>query len=381
MFIVITLMGLMGIAWFLSGKWHVIAPLSFEISRDMDQKRVRVGERVQMTTTMTNRKWLPLPWVNVFTNVPPSFGFSGDAKARLTPDRFSEYNIVTSFLFFERVKRHDTFVPSKRGYYSLEALVVSFGDLFGFSRAERTYPVNASIYVHPIAKPLSRFILTPINLMGDVSVKRMINPDPILAIGSRAYTHDDPFNTIDWKATAKTGQMQVKKMDYTSDPSVMVYLDVQTNETHWNDIDRDAIEAGVELCASLLETATAQKVPFGFGVNSVDPFSRSSTFIKPHMSQKQKVAILDALAMVSPFRGLPMAGLIRKSHAVLDKGTRIVIVTACLTEALNREIIMLHRKGFRIKIIVLKMDDNAKFIPPSGVECVKFEGVKQEVTG
>lgn len=381
MFIALTLMGLMGIAWFLSSKWHAIAPLSFDITREMDQERVKVGERVRLTTTMTNRKWVPLPWVNVFTNVPPSFEFSGDTKARHTPDRLAEYNMVTSFLFFERVKRHDTFVPLKRGHYTLEAMVVSFGDLFGFSRAERTYPANTSIYVHPKAKPLSRFILTPINLMGAVSVKRMINTDPILAIGSRAYTHDDPFNTIDWKATAKTGQMQVKKMDYTSDPSVMVYFDVQTNETHWNDIDRDAIETGVELCAALLETAATGKVPFGFGVNSVDSFSRSSTFIKPHMSQKQKVAILDALAMVTPFRGLPMAALIRKSHAILDKGTRIIIVTACLTEALNRELMMLDRKGFEIKIIMLKSDESMKIKPPSGVECLKFVGETQEVTG
>ena len=380
MIVIISLIGIAGFAWLISTNWRILAPYSFEIYREMDQKRVRVGDCVQMTTTMTNRKWLPLPWVNVFTNVPPSFAFSGEAKSRHTPDRLAEYNMVTSFLFYERVKRHDTFIPLQRGYYRLSDMTVSFGDLFGFSRAEKNYPVDAAIYVHPVAKPLSRYILKPINYLGAVSVKRVMNPDPILVIGSRAYTHDDPMNTIDWKATAKTGHLQVKKMDHTSDPSVMLYLDVQTNDTHWNDIDREAIELGVDLCTSLLESAVRERMPVGFGVNSVDPFSRNATFVRPKLAGNQKVAILDALAMVSPFRGLPMATLIRKTRDSLEKGTQIIIVTACLTEMLIKESIMLDRKGFKVKVIALKPDDETRPPLPASIDFVVAQGVVEEVT-
>lgn len=369
MIILITILILIGLGWLLSNKWHIIAPYAFDIEREMDHVRVKVGEPVRLTTTMTNKKWMPLPWVNVFSNIAPSFSFQGESRSKLTPDHLAEYNMVTSFLFYERVKRHDIFIPEKRGYYKLENMVVSFGDLFGFSKAERTYTTEKTIVVHPKAKPVSKYNFLPIHHMGPISVKRWISPDPIQAVGARAYTHDDPFNTIDWKSTAKMGHLQVKKMDFTSEPSLMVYFDVQSNPKHWNEIDKEAVENGVDLCASILEEATKIHALIGFSVNSVDPFSRNATFIDPSSSHAQKSKILDALAMVSPFRGIPMTELIRKTHGKLQRGSVIITVTACLTESLWDEMKRLSVKGYRVKVITLKK-------PEGGVNIRKQSGIE-----
>jgi uncharacterized protein (DUF58 family) len=225
--------------------------------------------------------------------------------------------------------------------------------------------------VHPKAQPLSRFDLIPKHQMGPISVKRWISPDPILAVGARAYTHDDPFNTIDWKSTAKTGHLQVKKMDYTSEPSLHIYFDVQSNQKHWNEIDKDAVENGVDICASLLEEAMKLHAPIGFCVNSVDPFSRNATFIVPSSSKAQKSKILDALAMVSPYRGLPMSQLIRQTHGKLQMGTVIVVVTACLTQSLFGEIKFLGEKGYRVKVIALKKPEGMDFTRLSAIELIE----------
>jgi len=378
MSVFVTILILLFTTLYATSKWQLIAPKKFDITRSLDKTRVNIGEEVQITTTMINKKWIPLPWVSVFTYVPQSFLFNGMPIPFLTAERLAEYNIVTSFLFYERVKRHDKFTCNKRGYYKLDAPTVTFGDLFGFAKAEITVQSDVALYVYPRQMPLQSFRLIPNTLQGPISVKRWIMPDPIQAIGARAYTHDDSFNMIDWKASAKLGELQVKKMDHTADISMMVLLDVQTAKMHWNEIDRDSIEKGVEIAASLIKEAFSLKIPVGFCANSVDAFMRNAIMIKPANTPNQKVQILDALAMVTPFRGVAMEKLMREATIAFNNMSLIILITSFLSVELIETLNQKCKQGARIKLILTKASTNTAKLDRK-IEC--YHSLSDEVEG
>ena len=364
-----TILILLFITAYVTSKWQKIAPKKFELTRHLDKLRVTVDDDVTVTTTMVNKKLTPLPWISVFTFMPPSFVFEGENSNALTADRMSEYKIVTSFLFYEQVKRHDKFNCTKRGYYKLEAPIITFGDLFGFSKAEKVYPTDVALYVYPKRLPLESFKLMPNSQQGAMSVKRWIMPDPIQAIGTRAYTHDDSFNMIDWKSSAKLGALQVKKMDHTSDASMMIYLDVQTSKMHWNEIDRNAIEKGVEVAASIVHDAFSQRIPTGFCANSVDAFMRNAVVIKPASVPNQKMQILDAIAMVTPFRGVPMERLIHEGALQFHSVSLFVIITPHLSDELILELNRMSKQTQKVKVILTKKAVNTSRLQRK-IECI-----------
>lgn len=361
--IMLVLMG-----YFLSSKWQTLAPKKFDFHRQFSKRRAAIGESVTLITTMTNNKWMPLPWVSIHSKVPASFSFEGYNQERLNQEEMGEHSLVTSFLFYERVRRQDAFTCNQRGYYRLEPVSVSFGDLFGFTKADKVFSVDDGLYIHPEIKRLSAFKWVPDQYLGDVSVKRWINPDPITTIGTRQYTHDDAFSTIDWKSTAKVGALQVKKADHTSDPYLMVFFDVQTNPTHWNNIDKVAIEKGVMLCAATCDEALKNRIPVGVCHNSVDAFARNATFLEPSLSDQQKQRLMDALALVTPYRGIAMAALIHQSLPKLRPGTTLVFVCAFVSDEVRNALNILARKGVRVKVLVTRNDlTSAKLYSP--IEC------------
>lgn len=354
MIVIIVLLILVSVGGFLTNQWNKLAPSKFEVTRKYVHKRVEVGEVVPISTVMTNKKILPLPWVMISSFMPDVFSAEWTDKERITAETHIEYNIVTSFLFYERVARQDYFECSKRGYYKLQPVYATFGDLFGFTKAEYTYEQSDALFVYPKVKPLRAFNLIANTMQGQISVRRWINPDPIQAIGVRQYTHNDSFNTIDWKATAKTGALQVKKMDFTAEPSVCICLDVQTTDIHWNEIDTEAIERGVELSAAVIQEAMDDKMDVGFCSNSVDAMSRTGIIVPPSSHPAQRTMIFDALALVTVYRGIAMDKLLRKMRVQLSREALVVFITAFLTESVVNELNDYAKRGSRIKVILLK---------------------------
>ncbi len=232
--LIIGILGLLALQWLLR-RWSNLSPIHFYLSRAFDKERITAGDAIVITTEMINKKWLPLPWVKVYSKIPASFrgeGYTGQRTIELGNERFevaetgtdNTYEIVTSFLFYEKVVKHDGFICLKRGIYEAGNCHVEFGDLFGLYSGGREYQTRSRLIVHPKLYELANFEIIPLSLQGETSIKRWILPDPMLTTGTRNYTSRDHFKSINWKASAKTGQLQVKKMDHTSNESCMIFL-------------------------------------------------------------------------------------------------------------------------------------------------------------
>ena len=61
-------------------------------------------------------------------------------------------------------------------------------------------------------------------------MRRWIVDDPFMLAGVREYQYGDSMRDVNWKATAKTGNLQVNQRDFTADRRLMVYLNVEDHE-------------------------------------------------------------------------------------------------------------------------------------------------------
>src|SRR5699024_9228119 len=134
---------------------------------------------------------------------------------------------------YKKITRWHDVTCLKRGDYRMETVTMTSGDPLGFNPKHRVINVsNANILVYPNLVPLGDIPFPTHSWMGYITVRRWIVEDPFLTAGVREYTHGDSMNAINWKATARTGNLQVNKKDFTADPHLMIYL-------NFDDIEED----------------------------------------------------------------------------------------------------------------------------------------------
>lgn len=338
--------------------WNKVVFKKVNVDINIENNRVFVGEDVAILTKVENRKILPLPIIQMQFNLPKEFTIKNEKNLEKTNIDNYIYSIVSSLLCYERLRRRDVFTTTKRGCYIISKCNVTLGDFLGYSYSDKLIYINKVVIVYPKIKDLDKFLIMADNPQGEISVKRWILPDPIQTIGARKYTSRDSFNSIDWKATAKLGELYVKKYDFTSNPAIMILLDIQTTEIYWKNLDEELIEKGIEIAGSLTRQALSEKVAVGFGSNSILEGEMEEVIVEPKISDKQERKILEALAKVTYRRTYSMEKFLSVKQQCFPIDYTLVILVSYLSPELKKKLNMLTTKGYNIKIILLNNEAN-----------------------
>lgn len=271
------------------------------------------GETAELKETIENRKRLPLAMLKVKFMTDRHLVF-GNSKGSRTTDNYYR-NDVFSIGGGERVIRTLKFQGSKRGYYTIKELSLVASDLFFMSQMNMDLPIqydsshhnNASrhieIYVYPKPYDSDELRRALIYLNGDMVTKRHLLEDPFEYRGIREYQPYDDMRSINWKATAKTGELKVNQRHYTSLKNVRIFFDIQykpKNYYYEGDFRYDSIwdkESAAEmtlritaaLCVYFLKQGM-QLSCFGNGVDVLthEPVAIQSKSGKLHMDHIYK---------------------------------------------------------------------------------------------
>src|SRR3954470_7343377 len=82
-----------------------------------------LGEKISVLLRLTNRSWLPMPWLMVEDRVP------------LDLKEIDSYRSVLSVASHAQIDHSYTLYAKRRGYYTVGPLTLTTGDLFGFAEA------------------------------------------------------------------------------------------------------------------------------------------------------------------------------------------------------------------------------------------------------
>lgn len=343
---------LLALTTFAADFWgrHALDRVSYR--RSLDRTHCFAGEAVTLTVELTNRKPLPVPVLTVDEMMPRNLQVMGKRLAAAASGKGS-MRLSLTLSWYQRVIRHYTLMPDKRGYYQVGPAVLAASDPFGWAQARMEVPEQLSLVVYPKALPLERFGLPSRRPFGDLRSMDPLFEDPLAAAGVRPYHPGDPLNRVHWKSTASTGRLQVRKLDPSAQPGVALLLNTWAFAHHWEGPDAEALELGCSLAASIGIWAAENRLPVGLYANALVADWGFSLHLPPAGGRQAVQRLLEGLARLTmPSRQSP-AELLAAASAELAYGTSLVYITPRLDAALSALLWKEARSGRPVTLILV----------------------------
>ena len=230
-----------------------------DLSVRFDQRSVTEGGEGTLTEVLTNRSFLPLPFVHAKFMVGNGLVFMEKDNIKTSDQNYK--NDIFSILFYQRITRRLPFTCEKRGYYTIDSADIVTSDLFYSVRMVAPFPQSAALYVYPKHADISDLEQPLRKIIGEMTARTFVYPDPFEFKGLRDYTISDPMNTINWKATARTGSLTVNTFNSTTQKRVVLLLDVE-DETlihHWR-LHEESIRIAAALAYRFLSEGTPVRI-------------------------------------------------------------------------------------------------------------------------
>ena len=232
---------------------------------EFTEKSAFEGDRSTLLEVVENRNFLPLVFLHAKFELGAGLVFEN--RENVSTSDMNYKNDIFSVLFYQRVRRRLPFTCAKRGYYYVNTADLVSTDLFYDQKMVGNYPQSTDFYVYPGAVDLSRFEEPFLKMVGEVTSRQFLYPDPFEFRGIRAYTLEDPLNTINWKASAKTGELMVNQFDSTVSRKLMIFLNVQDETV----VEHHALhEESIRIAAALAAESLEKGLPVSFVCNGRD---------------------------------------------------------------------------------------------------------------
>lgn len=264
-----------------------------KIKIDFASEYIFEGEEGELKEIIENKKWLPLATLKVKFMTSRFLSF-GNYKGSRTTDNYYR-NDVFRVGAGERVTRTLRFTGKKRGYYTINEANLVASDLFFLNQMIADMKLDAKIHVYPRPYNNSELHQALIQLNGDMLSKRHLYEDPFEYRGIREYQPYDDMRSINWKATAKTGDFKVNQRNYTSLKSVRIFFNIEDNNI-WK--KEDCVEMSLRLVASIASFFLRQGIQVSCFGNGVDIETHYPVQIPSKAGEGHMDAIYKALARV-----------------------------------------------------------------------------------
>ena len=342
--------------------------------RRFNETRLFLGETLTISCTANNHGRLPLISLYIYDGAPRGFckTTDDDTIAFRAGGRLS-FSHLMALLPGEQASRRVTLQPARRGYYVFGDVEMRAADLLGMFEVDGIAELHDTLIVYPRIFPLEELGIPTREPYGALQAMRGLIDDPVRIIGARDYEYGDSFRKIHWKATAHRGSLQTRVLEYTSDPTVILFLNVTTFHEAWRGTDVERFETAVSVTASIATWANNAGAVIGLLANGNMPDAPRGVRLRPIRSPDQLMNTLESLAVIGPYTMFSFEQFILDEQYGMPLGATQVIVTPLLTPEIEIALRQLHERGKRIVLICVdrtapglnELPFQAYHVPPS----------------
>ena len=352
-------MGLLvaGISWM----WNRLALEEVFYERRLSQRRVFIGEEVKLSISLTNRKPIPLGKVSVEDEIPLSVTVSeADIVASPNPDT-QTLRHSTSMAWYERISWEYSLTPSRRGFFRIGPARIESGDLFGFFTSTEAVPKLDYLLVYPQVVTLPELGLPTVRPLGEAKGGQRIYEDASRPQGLRDYQRGDPLKIIDWKATARFQELQVRTFEPSVSMNVMLAVAVDTTAHYWEGHSPTDLERVITAAASVARYAAEMHYTLGMFSNGTPVLADRPMKIPPNRSPEQLTIILEALATIQPLAMGAMASQLGENWRRFPMGSTVVLVSAFIPEDLVEVVHTIRWNGHKVVVLYVGSEELPQF--------------------
>ncbi len=224
------------------------------------------GESGELTEIIENRKKQAVPIVEIGFRVPRGLQFEN--AENIQESDFVYKRDLFAIAGMERIVRRYTVKAQKRGYYSVSQLTChapSFLFDATYMMDRETQEEETGMLVYAAGADCSVLLREVEVILGERESARRLYEDPFSFASIRQYTLQDPMKTINWKASARTGELMVNTYASAAAVRIGIFLDVGVDEGDPYSPDRR--EIAISYAASLIRILVRRHQEVSLTVN------------------------------------------------------------------------------------------------------------------
>ena len=238
--------------------WSRYCLRNVSYQRVFSAKRALFGEEITLSLVIENTKILPLPWLETEDGVPKALEFQDQNIRSNSISNVLSLDCLFSLRWYDRVTRRYTLRCTTRGVHSFGPTKLRSGDVFGFVNREAELPNYQYVLVYPLIVPITNLNLPARHPFGERRAPRRLLEDPARVVGVRDYAYGDSLRRVNWKATARTMQMQSKVYEASTTYTLVMFLNTAARHDNYYGVHPELQELSICATASLTEWAVNQ---------------------------------------------------------------------------------------------------------------------------
>lgn len=344
---------------------------NLNISREVNDKLIPIGEKFKLTLKIENRKRMPIMFMIIEQSFPEGFSFCNDVNVSAVKNmswHISRYTIGK----YQRKNRSYTMVGKKRGAYILRETKVRIGDPLGLCIETKELEEWLEILICPKVKSIDALSFENTSFIGDNTVRRWIHKDPLYIRGIREYNVEDRMKDINWKASLKADKLMVKEYDYTSDDQLVIIINVQCGDPYWRNLKSEISDKAVDIALALSCKALNESIPTGIWSNANVIYSKEGG---PLDLMPRRGALEDVIEYCTRIYRVPRQEFsiyLQQKLPQLNADTTYVIISYYMNEKDINIVKEMVRRGYKVKII--DISDNGIEDEIKGVQKIRYKG-------
>ena len=231
-----------------------------------EDKNVLRGDKTNLILSVTNAKKLPLPMINTKFKLDSSFIFTNaDANSTKTDNVYR--NDCFALGPNTKITRKVEILATKRGVYNLSEAQMVFSGIFMDEVNVLKQNLTGFITVYPKAVDVDKIGIVKTRLEGDLNKRKYLFEDKFAFRGIREYNYNDNLKLVNWKASAKQGNLMVNEYDESMSKNVCILLNLEKDRELEN---LSLLESSIELAAGFVNKFTNQRTNICLYSNGVD---------------------------------------------------------------------------------------------------------------
>lgn len=315
-----------------------------QFTRELSAERGFVGEKVDITVSVTNTSRLPVVWL-----------VASDETTHLL-NVVSPRRAVLSLRPGETKRWTYGVVPRRRGLHTIGPLHLEAGDAFGLAHLRGSSQLESRLIVYPRIHALEDLGLPSSLPFGEVQTPTRFFDDPAHTIGTRQYQAGDPYKSIHWKVSARAGELYVREYQPTIAVDSFIYLNLNENEYELHLLEYYS-ELAIEAAASIGYALVRDRQSVGLVTNgSVGGKEGRTVFVQSRKGSGGLAEILEVLATIECAPSITLPQLLSDTTPRLNWGATLILITPVDSPRLIETVLRLCRQGFHLIVLIIGLD-------------------------
>ena len=343
---------------------------------------VKIGSRIPVEISITNRSCIPVLWLLV-EDLLPRWAMSYDP-----PTLKVEGDRVQVILLWggETKKIGYEILCNRRGYFQIGPTIMETGDMMGLYRRYRVGTEPQYVTVLPDIVPLTSYEIGSRRPIGEIRMRESMMDDPTRLRGIRQWQPGDPMRSVHWAATARTGTLHSKVYEPSSIIGATLILDLHESTTPKNH-EPARSDLAATAAASIAAALHDASEPVGLATNGRDAADRirregwrgdhrvrgaateaasmlsesdrlRPVLLPPSRGPSHLTEIIRTLARLERTDGLTLAELLVECESQLSSETTLLVILQQASAETIGALIALARRGRAVAVIVNTHDIN-----------------------